>query len=76
MTKTKKEITEIIKFARKKNDEINKQHSFHCHFCLLVGLETIEGFILEINPYEFDLRSGKYHGMDLRDGIFKTGRYW
>ena len=67
---------EIIKFARKKTEEINKEHSFNCYFAISVGLESREDFVLDINPFRFDMRSGSYFGIDLIDGKMKTGTFW
>lgn len=75
--KTKEELKKIMLYARKKGEEINRDNPLnHCYFSIAVGLETIEGFVLDVNPYRFDLRTGKYYGRDLLDGELKVGTYW
>jgi len=74
--KTKKEIQEIILFARKKTEELNKEHSFNCYFEIKVALQTIENYVLDVNPFRFDMRSRSYFGTDIMDGKLKTGTFW
>jgi len=73
--KSIEEIKEIIRYMRKKQEEINKNRTFKPYLYISCGLEILEGYILEINAFQFDLRSFVYTGRDLRDGIMKTGTF-
>lgn len=66
----KKELKTLIRKLRNEQDTLWKKYNNHNIF-LEISLKATTGEIMEVNPYSFDLRNGKYFGRDLLDGEFK-----
>lgn len=71
----KEEVKKIIKYMRKRQNELNKGGGYPYYY-VSTNLESTEGYLMDINPFRVDLRTGYYFGREERTGKYKKVKLW